>query len=495
MAITRPIYKYFSYYHVNLNGFNFNTMTSFRFLHKCCDLTLSSLLIPFQVQTLAKSSKALPCVSRVATTRKFHSSNSVYAKRDYYEVLGLTRNCSSKDVKKAYYQLAKKYHPDTNKNDPNAAKKFQEVSEAYEVLSDEAKRKQYDQWGTTSEQMGMGGGRGSQAHDMGGFSWQYRATIDPQELFRKIFGDSPFSSKGFEDDFAESRFGYGASEEVIMKLTFSQAARGINKDIYVNVVETCPKCQGSRSEPGTRPIRCTYCNGSGYETVSTGPFVMKSTCRYCSGSRMLIKYPCTECEGKGSTVQRKKVTVPVPPGVEDGQTVRMLVGQKEIFITFQVEKSDYFRRDEADVHTDAEISLSQALLGGTIKIQGVYEDHFIQIMPGTSSHTRIRLNGKGLKKPTGSGTGDHYVHIKIAIPKKLTEKQKELVKSYATLEQGTPGTIHGLSSSLEDDYKDIETMAGSEQQSNTGFFSKLKKNSLTDLIKLGYNHITRSSNK
>ncbi|KAK9509065.1 hypothetical protein O3M35_006464 [Rhynocoris fuscipes] len=443
MAITRPIYKYFSSYHVNLIGNNINIMTSFRFLHKCCDPIFSSLLLPLQVQRLTQCSKVLPLASSVVSARKFHTSNSLFARRDYYEVLGLTRNCSAKDVKKAYYQLAKKYHPDTNKNDPNAAKKFQEVSEAYEVLSDDTKRKQYDQWGATSEQMGMGGGRTS-AQDMGGFSWQYRATIDPQELFRKIFGDSPFTNKTFEEEFAESRFGFGGSEEVIMKLTFSQAARGVNKDIYVNVVETCPKCQGNRSEPGTRPIRCTYCNGSGYETISTGPFVMKSTCRYCGGTRMLIKFPCTECEGKGSTVQRKKVTVPVPAGVEDGQTVRMLVGQKELFITFQVEKSDYFRRDEADVHTDAEISLSQALLGGTIKIQGVYEDHFIQISPGTSSHTRIRLSGKGLKRPTGSGTGDHYVHIKIAIPKKLTEKQKELVKAYALLEQGTPGSIRGM---------------------------------------------------
>ncbi|BES98890.1 tumorous imaginal discs [Nesidiocoris tenuis] len=381
----------------------------------------------------------------VPSARSFHLGLPLFAKRDYYEVLGVSKNASAKEVKKAYYQLAKKYHPDTNKNDPNSAKKFQEVSEAYEVLSDDSKRKQYDQWGTTSEQMnreGAGGGAG--AGNMGGFNWQYRASVDPQELFRKIFGDAAggFSS-GF-DDFAESRFGHGAAEEILMKLTFSQAVRGVNKEIYVNVVETCPKCQGRRSEPGTKPIKCHYCNGSGFETVTTGPFVMRSTCRYCQGSGMMIKYPCIECEAKGSVVQRKKVTVPVPAGVEDGQTVRMAVNGKELFITFQVEKSDYFRRDESDVHTDAQISLSQAVLGGTIKIQGVYEDHFIQITAGTSSHTRIRLAGKGIKRPASHGSGDHYVHVKIAVPKRLSAKQKEAIMAFAELEEDTPGTIHGV---------------------------------------------------
>lgn len=155
---------------------------------------------------------------------------------------------------------------------------------------------------------------------------------------------------------------------------------------------------------------------------------MRSTCRYCSGSRMYIKYPCIECDGKGQTVQRKKITVPVPAGVEDGQTVRMTVGSKELFITFKVEKSRYFRRDGADVHTDADISLSQALLGGTIRIQGVYEDQTIQVMGGTSSHHTITLKEKGLKRVNIGGNGDHYVHLKISIPKKLNPKQKALVQ-------------------------------------------------------------------
>jgi len=136
--------------------------------------------------------------------------------------------------------------------------------------------------------------------------------------------------------------------------------------------------------------------------------------------------------------------VPVPAGVEDGQTIRMAVGRKEIFVTFRVEKSRYFRRDGPDVHTDAEVSLAQAVLGGTIRAEGVYEDQTIQIMPGTSSHTRIRLNGKGLKKVDGLGYGDHYVNIKITVPKQLTEKQRALLQAYAELETNTPGSIHGV---------------------------------------------------
>lgn len=152
------------------------------------------------------------------------------------------------------------------------------------------------------------------------------------------------------------------------------------------------------------------------ETISSGPFVMRSTCRMCHGTRFYVKHPCGECGGKGSTTQRKLVSVPVPAGVEDGQTLRMQAANKELFITFKVAKSDYFRRDGADVHTDAEVSLSQALLGGTIIVQGLFEDVTLRIPPGTSSHTRMRITGKGMKRINSYGQGDHYVHLKIRIP-------------------------------------------------------------------------------
>ncbi|KAG7207123.1 hypothetical protein KM043_000998 [Ampulex compressa] len=392
------------------------------------------------------SSKAGKCaIGRFTRAQTAIHTSGILSRKDYYEVLGVSKNCSAKDIKKAYYQLAKKYHPDTNKGDPNASKKFQEVSEAYEVLSDDVKRKEYDTWGATSEQMGMGQGRGHRAQDFNQ-NWQFRSTINPEELFRKIFGDAGFQSSAFGDqeDVAESKYGFAAAQEVVMNLTFSQAARGINKDIQLNVVDTCPKCNGTRAEPGTKAVRCQYCGGTGMETISTGPFVMRSTCRYCQGTRMFLKFPCTNCDGKGQSVQRKKVTVPVPAGIEDGQTIRLAVGNKEVFVTFRVEKSRYFRRDGPDIHTDATVSLAQAVLGGTIRIEGVYEDHTVQILPGTSSHTKIRLGGKGLKKVNGVGYGDHYVQIKITVPPKLTEKQMVLLQAYAELEQDTPGSIYGI---------------------------------------------------
>lgn len=399
--------------------------------------------------------------------RNFYTSRSVNAK-DYYQTLGVAKNASAKEIKKAYYQLAKKYHPDTNKEDPDAGKKFQEVSEAYEVLSDDTKRREFDTYGQTSENMGRQGGGGFGGQGPQGFSqnWQFRSTIDPEELFRKIFGEGNFRSNSF-DDFAESQFGFGRSQEMVMDLSFAQAARGINKDINVNVVDTCNKCNGSKCEPGTKPGKCQYCNGTGMETISTGPFVMRSTCRYCQGTRQYIKYPCAECEGKGQTVQRKKVTVPVPAGIENGQTVRMQVGKKELFITFRVEPSKYFRRDGADVHTDATISLSQAVLGGTIRVEGVYEDQWLNIEPGTSSHHKIFLRGKGMKRVNSHGHGDHYVNIKIDVPKKLSKEQKELLLQYAELETNTPGSIHGLAKRKDDSKKATSSFKNSTK-SETG---------------------------
>jgi len=357
-------------------------------------------------------------------------------------VLGIPKNADQKQIKKAYYQLAKKYHPDSNKDDPNASKKFQEVSEAYEILGDDDKRAQYDTYGTSGEQFGgMGGGQGG-----------FRSNIDPEELFRTIFGDkgSPFGNFG---NFGgggggtTEQFDFGPKEYHV-NLTFQQAAQGVQKDMFVSIMDTCNKCKGTGSEPGSKPERCPTCNGTGMETVSTGPFMMRSTCRRCSGKGSYNKNPCGECRGVGQTNQRQKISVPVPAGIEDGQTVRMPVGNKEVFITFRVEKSEYFTRKGADVYTDASISLAQSALGGSIRVQGIYEDLNIQIPPGTNSHTRMRMAGKGIKKVSGYGHGDHYINIKIQPPKKLSDQQAALLKVFAELESNTPGTVHGLTYAL-----------------------------------------------
>ncbi|MBN3275897.1 DNJA3 protein, partial [Polyodon spathula] len=359
----------------------------------------------------------------------FHTSASHPNKQDFYQVLGVPRSSTQKEIKKAYYQLAKKYHPDTNKDDPKAKEKFAQLAEAYEVLSDEVKRKQYDTYGSAGFDPGQAGA-GSQQY------WRGGASVDPEELFRKIFGE-----------FSGSQFGnmnsmFDQPQEYVMELTFTQAAKGVNKEIAVNIEDSCQRCDGKGHEPGTKVQHCHYCSGTGMETINTGPFVMRSTCRRCGGRGSVMVTPCISCRGSGQTKQRRTVVVPVPAGVEDGQTVRMPVGKKEIFISFRVQKSPVFRREGADIHSDLFISIAQAILGGTARAQGLYET--VNITVGIQGDQRIRLSGKGIPRVNSYGYGDHYVHIKIRVPKRLTDRQRSLITSYAEDETDVEGTVNGV---------------------------------------------------
>ncbi|KAK6312309.1 hypothetical protein J4Q44_G00179730 [Coregonus suidteri] len=356
----------------------------------------------------------------VICTLSFHTSAPASNKQDFYTVLG----------------MAKKYHPDTNKEDPKAKEKFAQLAEAYEVLSDEVKRKQYDTYGAAGFDASQAGGGGHQQYWSGQTS-----SVDPEELFRKIFGE--FSgSRGFGDFNAI----FDQPQEFIMELTFTQAAKGVNKEMAFNTEASCQRCEGKGSEPGTKVVHCHYCNGSGMETVNTGPFVMRSTCRRCSGKGTVISTPCNSCHGTGQTRQKKTVTVPVPAGVEDGQTVRMPVGKKEVFITFRVQKSPVFRRDGADIHSDVMVSVAQAVLGGTARAQGLYETVNLSIPAGIQTDQRILLSGKGIARISGYGYGDHYVHVKVRVPKTLTDRQKALLMSYAEDETEVEGTVNGVTS-------------------------------------------------
>lgn len=365
-------------------------------------------------------------------TLSFHTSATANSKQDFYQVLGVPRTASQKEIKKAYYQMAKKYHPDTNKDDPQAKEKFAQLAEAYEVLSDETKRKQYDTYGSAGFDASQAGG--------GQQYWTGQTSnVNPEELFRKIFGE--FSGgRGFSD--FNSIF--DQPQEYIMELTFNQAAKGVNKEMSVNIDAACQTCGGKGHEPGTKVQHCHYCNGSGMETINTGPFVMRSTCRRCGGKGTIMSTPCHSCRGTGQMKQKKTVMVPVPAGVEDGQTVRMPVGKKEIFITFRVQKSSVFRREGADIHSDLLISVAQAILGGTAKSQGLYETLNLSIPAGIQTDQKIRLAGKGIARVSSYGFGDHYVHVKIKIPKTLTDRQKALLMSYAEDETDVEGTVNGV---------------------------------------------------
>ncbi|KAJ6655940.1 hypothetical protein lerEdw1_004525 [Lerista edwardsae] len=401
----------------------------------------------------------------------FHTGSVACAKEDYYQVLGVPRNASQKEIKKAYYQacfragnpssshLAKKYHPDTNKDDPKAKEKFSQLAEAYEVLGDEVKRKQYDTYGTAGFDPGSAGS--------GQQYWRGGPTVDPEELFRKIFGE--FSGSPFGDFHTM----FDQPQEYIMELTFTQAAKGVNKDIVLHINDACQRCDGKGHEPGTKVQHCHYCNGTGMETINTGPFVMRSTCRRCGGRGSVITTPCALCQGSGQTKQKKTVTVPVPAGVEDGQTVRMPVGKKEIFITFRVQKSPVFRRDGADIHSDLFISVAQAVLGGTARSPGLYETISI------TADQKVRMSGKGIPRVNSYGYGDHYIHIKVKIPKRLTERQRALMLSYAEDETDVEGTVNGVANTTAGDRGATGTGAGEDRpeagDSQEGFLAKLKK--------------------
>uniref|UniRef100_A0A8C8STN0 DnaJ homolog subfamily A member 3, mitochondrial n=1 Tax=Pelusios castaneus TaxID=367368 RepID=A0A8C8STN0_9SAUR len=385
-----------------------------------------SSLLPLAAGASPAGIKCSPLICAAS----FHTSSPYCTKEDYYQILGVPRNASQKEIKKAYYQLAKKYHPDTNKDDPKAKEKFSQLAEAYEVLSDEVKRKQYDTYGTASFDAGSAGA--------GHQYWSGGPNIDPEELFRKIFGE--FSGSAFGD--YQSVF--DQPQEYIMELTFNQAAKGVNKEMVVNINDACQRCDGKGHEPGTKVQRCHYCNGTGMETINTGPFVMRSTCRRCGGRGSVMTTPCRLCRGAGQTKQTKNVVVPVPAGVENGQTVRMPVGKREIFITFRIQKSPVFRRDGADIHSDLFISIAQAVLGGTARAQGLYDTINITIPPGIQADQRIRISGKGISRVNSYGYGDHYIHIKIRVPKMLTDRQRALMLSYAEDETDVEGTVNGV---------------------------------------------------
>uniref|UniRef100_A0A669BI07 DnaJ homolog subfamily A member 3, mitochondrial n=1 Tax=Oreochromis niloticus TaxID=8128 RepID=A0A669BI07_ORENI len=411
----------------------------------------------------ASLSSPSPCPHGISCC-SFHCSSRLANKQDLYEVLGISRTASQKEIKKAYYQLAKKYHPDTNPNDPEAKEKFAKLAEAYEVLSDEVKRKQYDTYGVSGFDPNRAGAGQQQYYRAGG------ATIDPEELFRKIFGEFT-GGMGFGN--INSMF--EERPEFVMELTFSEAAKGVNKELNVNIDDTCQRCDGRGNEPGTKVSHCHYCNGTGMESISTGPFMMRSTCRRCGGKGSIINTPCALCRGSGQTKKRQTVTVPVPAGVDNGQTVRMSVGTKEILITFRVQRSPVFRRNGADIHSDAFISIAQAILGGTATTQGLYETISIAIPAGCQADQIIRLQGKGIRRINSYSYGDHYVHIKIKVPKKLTRRQRSLLLSYAEEETEVQGTVSGVTTSTKSTTSEEGQDKQKEKEEEGGFFSKLKK--------------------
>ncbi|MBF0494110.1 MAG: molecular chaperone DnaJ [Candidatus Omnitrophica bacterium] len=347
--------------------------------------------------------------------------------KDYYELLGVSRDATQDELRTAYRKLAVKYHPDKNPGNKEAEDKFKEISHVYEILSDPAKREQYDHYGESAFQGGAGAG---------GFH-------DPFDIFREVF-----SSGGFGDIFGgifgedgPSR-GPARGRDLAYELTldFFEAAKGTEKTIKVRRFETCDNCHGSGAKPGTKAVKCGQCGGSGHIRQSGGFFSISRTCKVCSGQGKEIEHPCIVCDGTGRKEAAKKIDVKIPAGVDTGTRIR-LSGEGEagyqggptgdLYVDIHVSDHSVFSRRGYDVYSEVLGSYHQLVFGAEIDVQGVYGPVKLNIPAGTESGHVFRVKNCGIKKLDGRSSGDHFIKIETEIPKHLTGEQKKLLEGYA----------------------------------------------------------------
>jgi molecular chaperone DnaJ len=356
-------------------------------------------------------------------------------KRDYYDVLGLQKGASEADIKKAYRQLSKKYHPDINKA-PGAEEKFKEINEAYETLSDPQKKATYDQYGHAGmDGFNNGGGNpfGGGYSQGGGFGGGFS---DFGDIFSQFFG----GGGGAANPSAPKQ---GADLQYRMDLKFEEAIFGKETDISYSRDATCATCGGNGAKPGTSPITCPKCHGAGVIEVEQqsplGRIRSRVVCDRCQGKGKIVEDPCPTCHGTGKEKQSHKVKVSVPAGVEDGQQMR-LEGQGEagenggpygdLYVVFRVAPSTKFERDGAEIFITIPISFPQATLGDEIKVDTVHGPVSLKIPAGTQSGTKFRLRGKGAPRLRSKTNGDETVTVKVTTPKHLNEKQREALKDF-----------------------------------------------------------------
>lgn len=374
------------------------------------------------------------------------------AKRDYYEVLGVDKEATEDDIKKAFRKLARKYHPDVNKDDKNAAEKFKEIAEAYEVLRDSDKRARYDQFGHAGVEQG-----GFDAGNFGGFG---------------NFGD--FGGGLFDDIFDIFGGGFGQSSRrgptrgtdlrYDLEITLEEAAFGVEKEIEIFRMESCKKCDGTGAKPGTRPKTCPTCGGTGQvrKVQNLGPmqFTNVTTCGNCGGRGHIVEEPCPECHGRGQNKAGRKLKVKIPAGVDTGSRLRMS-GEGEpgelggppgdLYIVIRVKAHKLFVRQGDDLIYEVPISFVQAALGDEIEIPTLEEKVKLRIPEGTQPGTRFRLKSKGIPHIKGYGRGDIHVRVEVVIPKNLNEKQRELLTKFAEISgKDVKPTSKGLFGKMKD---------------------------------------------
>jgi molecular chaperone DnaJ len=352
------------------------------------------------------------------------------SKRDYYEVLGVARSASQDEIKKAYRKLARQYHPDVNKDDPNAAEKFKEISEAYEVLSDPEKRARYDQFGHADPTQGMGGGAGFDGFgDFGGFG----------DIFDMFFGGGRRGPQR------------GRDLEYELDVEFEEAAFGTEKQIQIPRTETCSTCNGSGAKPGTKVEQCSVCHGTGeqQQVVNTpfGRMVNRKTCSACRGRGVRISSPCPDCSGQGRRRVRRTVTVRVPAGVDTGTRLRIPgAGESspnggqpgDLHIVIHVRPHKVFERDGANVYIDFPLTFVQAALGDEVEVPTLDGPVKLRIPEGTQTGTSFRLRGKGIVRLGTNQRGDQHVRVHVMTPTNLTERQKDLLREFAKETGETP---------------------------------------------------------
>ncbi|MBN2014073.1 MAG: molecular chaperone DnaJ [Candidatus Altiarchaeota archaeon] len=363
------------------------------------------------------------------------------AKRDYYEVLGIGKDASEQEIKRAYRKLAKKYHPDVNKGE-GAEDKFKEVSEAYEVLIDPEKRANYNRFGHAGAESIFG---------REGFKWSdFTHFSDIEDLFdRDFFGRDIFDVffRGFRE---QPRRGpvQGNDLRYDLNISLEDAANGLNTEIHVPRTETCPTCDGLGAKSNSDVKTCSLCNGSGQEKKERitpfGKFVSVTTCSGCNGSGRIIEKPCPECRGTGKIRRMRKISVKIPRGVDTGSRLR-ITGEGDaglrggpsgdLYIIMHVVPHEFFQRDGDDVYCDIPVTFSQTALGSEIEVPTLKSKVRLKIPQGTQSGTLFRLRDEGMPKLRGSGRGDQYVRVRVVTPKKLSKRQRELLEELSETEE------------------------------------------------------------
>lgn len=361
-------------------------------------------------------------------------------KRDYYEVLGVSRNATEDEIKKAYRSLARKYHPDHNPGDPEAEERFKEINEAYETLRDPEKRAMYDRFGHQAPGAGPrgpggpgwpGGGPGTWFGDFGGFSGF-------EDILNMIFGG------GFGRQEAARGPSRGADLRYDMEISLEEAAAGLERELDVPRIVDCPICGGNGARPGTRPERCPECGGTGQvrqvRRTPLGQMITATTCPRCQGRGETIKEPCPDCDGLGKVRRTHRIVLTVPPGVDTGTRLRIPeAGQPgpfggppgDLYVYIHVRPHKLFRRDGADLHLERRIGYAQACLGAEVTVPTLDGEAVLRIPPGTQHGQRLRLRGKGMPHLKRGGSGDLIVHVLIEVPTRLSPREKELLAALA----------------------------------------------------------------